>query len=684
MSDAHLVAAAVHFVPTLVWGLVALNMWRLRRTVRPRGILLLLATLFALHHALHVLIELTPADVDGRLPGLHGFLEAVINVDVAGSGALFLHLAVHLPLGAPPRRVALAVCDALAVVASVVALVPVWAPAPLAERIGVFARVVPIGYMMVVSTIALILAARFARRGMWRPGIAVSELRSADVMVYGTMLVGVAVLGRMIAINAELPPSARGLFLHTAIGLVVAIPFVVRMFGRVVRGFLVAGGTITAALATYFGGHALAARTPGTEAARLVDLATLGMLLVVLGPGRIALRRAVERLVFRRGRERQAQLQAFVHTLTPEEGVSACCQRMLMGLTEIMKLRGAAILLDDGQTIAHGSFQLDPIARVWPRGPAADVPARAIREAELQDLPPALTEALTAAEVVWVVPVASPRRRWGYLLATEGLLSTPSSDEDVEEATSFVAQLALVLDGAELLARAVAVERSLAHAEKLAAIGETAARIAHEIRNPVTAARSLAQQLAREAGAGDDEPARLILAELERVERQVAELLRFARRDEFRFEPVDLRALVSATLDGFAPRLAGAGITATMDAAAPIVARADREKVRQVLVNLIENAMDALAESPRRALAVGVTSVDGHATLTVRDTGPGVASEELPRLFEPFFSLKAHGTGLGLAIAKRTIDAHGGAITAMRLEGSGLAFEITLPLERAS
>src|SRR2546425_9181244 len=93
-------------------------------------------------------------------------------------------------------------------------------------------------------------------------------------------------------------------------------------------------------------------------------------------------------------------------------------------------------------------------------------------------------------------------------------------EDDVEGFQAFVAQLALLLDGADLLARTIAVERSLAHTEKLAAIGELAARIAHEIRNPVTAARSLAQQLAREPGQPWVAEHRLILEELERVERR--------------------------------------------------------------------------------------------------------------------------------------------------------------------
>ena len=257
-------------------------------------------------------------------------------------------------------------------------------------------------------------------------------------------------------------------------------------------------------------------------------------------------------------------------------------------------------------------------------------------------------------------------------------------EEDAQALEAFAAQLALVLDAAELLQRTIAVERSLAHAEKLAAIGELTARIAHDIRNPVTAARSLAQQLARAPDmAANSEPVSLILAELERVERHVAALLRFARREEFRFEPVDLGELTRATIAQLRPRLESAGIALTVAADDGVVVRADREKLRQVLINLIENAMDALnTATPTRQLAVAVGGVNGSGTLSVRDSGCGVSADALPRLFEPFFSLKQHGTGLGLAIAKRTVEAHGGAIAASAPTGGGLMLRIDLPLAR--
>jgi len=110
-----------------------------------------------------------------------------------------------------------------------------------------------------------------------------------------------------------------------------------------------------------------------------------------------------------------------------------------------------------------------------------------------------------------------------------------------------------------------------------------------------------------------------------------------------------------------------------------IYVRGDRERLRQVLVNLLENACDALADCRERRITVDVQSENGSASLAVSDSGPGAQPEVLSRIFEPFFTQKAKGTGLGLAIVKRTIDAHGGRIAAAAAAGSGLCVRIELP-----
>ena len=165
------------------------------------------------------------------------------------------------------------------------------------------------------------------------------------------------------------------------------------------------------------------------------------------------------------------------------------------------------------------------------------------------------------------------------------------------------------------------------------------------------------------------------------------DLLRFARRDELRLEAVDLPALLEAIVTQLRARLEAARVQVTLAADPGSVARCDREKLRQVVINLIENAVDALGERPgTRRIALSVAQENGHVRLRVADDGPGVAPEDVPHLFEPFFSTKEHGTGLGLAIVRRTIEAHGGRIEASAAVEGGLAMIIELPAagERAA
>jgi signal transduction histidine kinase len=175
------------------------------------------------------------------------------------------------------------------------------------------------------------------------------------------------------------------------------------------------------------------------------------------------------------------------------------------------------------------------------------------------------------------------------------------------------------------------------------------------------------------------EHAELILAELGRVERQVQALLRFARREEFSFEPVDLGELVRSALEPLRARLEANGVAVEVDIDAGVVARGDREKLRQVVMNLLDNAADAVGGSDDKRVALAVHGMNGAAVLEVRDSGPGVPVEALPRLFEPFFSLKTTGTGLGLAIVKRTVEAHGGRVEARAAAGAGLSLRVELP-----
>lgn len=693
-----LVAAGVHFIPAVVWAIVAQHGWRYVRTRQPQSrffrLLPIVGAMVALAYSGFTLISLIPDDLRLQQPpsaivvALYVFTEWCNFITVA----LGRHIARYFltPEERPASRAWLAVNYGSVVVMQALTLVVV-ANLTFGEQLNASYRVLRWLYQLLMLGSVLWQVSRVTRPGAWAPGSAAWVARRADVVFLAGGLLSVG-SWMIVLLGTGWRPHTTvmwdfpvwGVCLDALAGVGFAAPLAVRILGEVVRGLLIVLLTVLATAAVYVSVPA-AAPLLDPELRPLLDVAAVCALVLLLVPGQSWLRAAVDHLVFRRRRRRREELQALLQRFSPGLGGIECCRRVLPEVAAVMHLRGAAILLRNGDTTVHGAMAIAPLETFWADGAVLDtLPAHALIGYELRELPNPLVEALTDTNIVGVVPIVSPRQRWGVLMISTGLLGATFSDGDERGLEAFADQLALLLDSAELLARALAVERSLAHAQKLAAIGELAARVAHEIRNPLTAARSLAQQLCGEPlGAVDREYAGLIVTELDRVERQVSALLRFARREEFHFEPVDLGELARATVQAFVPRLHASGIELQLLAPAGIVARADREKLRQALINLLENAIDALGDArDGKRLSVAVTSLDGSGTLQVTDTGPGLGADILPHVFEPFFSRKPNGTGLGLAIAKRTIEAHGGRIEAKNAADKGATVEIILPLSR--
>jgi signal transduction histidine kinase len=219
-------------------------------------------------------------------------------------------------------------------------------------------------------------------------------------------------------------------------------------------------------------------------------------------------------------------------------------------------------------------------------------------------------------------------------------------------------------------------------------VEELSASIAHEIRNPITAAKSLVQQMGEDPASPDNvEYANVALDELQRVEKSISHLLRFAREEDVEMTDVCLTDLVDSALETFRDRIAKIGVEVERDLAAEIPMRADPDKMRRVLINLVGNALDAFEEqaiaSPRLQLRSGANLAGTEIWIRVKDNGPGIAPEKLDKIFSPFYTSKTSGTGLGLAISKKLVDAHGGAIEAQSSPGSGTEFVLTFPAPRA-
>ena len=217
-------------------------------------------------------------------------------------------------------------------------------------------------------------------------------------------------------------------------------------------------------------------------------------------------------------------------------------------------------------------------------------------------------------------------------------------------------------------------------------VEELSASIAHEIRNPITAAKSLVQQMGEDPASPDNvEYANVALEELQRVEKSISHLLRFAREEDVEMTNVCLADVVDSALETFRDRIAEGGVRIEQDLAAVAEMRADPDKLRRVIINLVGNALDAFQgqeiASPSLQIRSGENLAGTEIWLRVKDNGPGIAPEKLDKIFSPFYTSKSSGTGLGLAISKKLVDAHGGSIEAQSAPGSGTEFFLTFPTQ---
>ncbi|MDR1044761.1 MAG: hypothetical protein LBP33_06540 [Candidatus Adiutrix sp.] len=228
----------------------------------------------------------------------------------------------------------------------------------------------------------------------------------------------------------------------------------------------------------------------------------------------------------------------------------------------------------------------------------------------------------------------------------------------------------------------------LVASEKMAAVGRLASGLAHELGNPIGALTGFVHLL-RQGGLSSDDRA-LILShsaqELQRMDGSLKELLHFSRPARGRAEPVDAAQTAAAALSLARPQKWAEGVDFSLDCrlVEPLVL-AERNSLLQVLLNLLANAGQALeGQNGPRTVGLVVEAAEGGraVSLKVRDNGPGVAEEDVPRLFEPYFTRKepGQGTGLGLAISLSIIESFGGRLEFSPAGGGGAVFAITLPV----
>lgn len=270
-------------------------------------------------------------------------------------------------------------------------------------------------------------------------------------------------------------------------------------------------------------------------------------------------------------------------------------------------------------------------------------------------------------------------------------------------------QAAVAIRNAELFESTKRSSEQLVQSRKLSELGGLIARVAHELNKPLTTARLLAEMLETEPlDPALVEHVRAIGREMEHASAIVRDLLRLARKRDGAFEPTPLSDVIRDVLAVHQPRIAAAAIRVHVDVPDDLPPMlADRRGIRQVLSNLVENAIYAMRDwygerrivirawaDPETGKAAGQggpagepapTTGPGHAVVTVIDSGPGISADVKAHLFEPFNTTKpvGEGTGLGLAIVKEIVEEHGGSVSGHTMPRGGAAFRFTVPLATA-
>jgi len=303
---------------------------------------------------------------------------------------------------------------------------------------------------------------------------------------------------------------------------------------------------------------------------------------------------------------------------------------------------------------------------------------------------------LLGCDTFAVVPLNTRDRAIGVLLVDNRITGVGISDADLQMLKVFANHAGTALENSQLRAN---LERRLAElaqlnlamkesqnrlmqAERLSVIGELAARVVHEVRNPLVSIGGFARLVRR--GFDQEDPRsdylRIISDEVARLERIVQHLLDFSHpRTRMELTELNLNDLVREIVAMATVEAEAHGVSVFESYSEELgTVTIDGDRLRQVLLNLIRNALDAMLDSGE--LRISTEALDGDRfQVTIRDTGPGIPPEQRDSVFDPGFTTRRDGTGFGLAIAKRLVDSQGGQITMRESEPRGCTFDIVIP-----
>jgi signal transduction histidine kinase len=296
-------------------------------------------------------------------------------------------------------------------------------------------------------------------------------------------------------------------------------------------------------------------------------------------------------------------------------------------------------------------------------------------------------ELLCSEDIELIFPMKVMNRLNGFVMLGARADGKDFTRQDIDILSLLFDQAAFALENTALYEEQSARIKKMYRADRLAILGQLAAGAAHEIRNPLTAIRSSIQYL----GKGVNDPDRMemfggLLDEVDRINKIVQGLLSFARPSELETAHVDIAQLLRQTLTLLHNVIDREGIEVSLDVSiGNTVITADATQLKQVFLNVILNAVEAMENSAVKQLTLGIANgrtldyLSRYLLVSVADTGKGIEQNDLENIFNPFYTTKTDGTGLGLPISYGIVNRHGGEMEVNSSPGKGATVVIKLP-----
>lgn len=308
-------------------------------------------------------------------------------------------------------------------------------------------------------------------------------------------------------------------------------------------------------------------------------------------------------------------------------------------------------------------------------------------------VPQKMRDLLGTSEFV-VAPLVAREKVIGAAIADNKFTDQPISQASVQLLTALADQAALAIDSArayqraredaqrldEALTELKAAQAQRLQSAKLAAIGEVTAIVAHEIRSPLSTIGGFARSIARQPDRLERNArnAQIIVEEVERLERILGDLLDFSKPSEPELSMIQLGPILESVAESIRYDARAEDVQVQLDLAENVPdVLADPKQVRQILQNLVNNALEAMQQAG--TLTLGLAERNGAVEMYVQDTGEGIPVERMEQIFDTFYTSKPTGTGLGLALCKKLVAQHGGELLVESEEGRGARFTVSFP-----